>query len=120
MVGSSKLESQGNKSRRKNDKGPQDMKIDYVNVTTDLSTRDIWVLISKGLTKSNVSSYIWKNISKYRIQAKGIERAVCIAKECIYTSLHLEIFWLAAAWVLLCLCWLAFEAFCWFALFFGQ
>ena len=34
------LKSQGNKSRRKNDKGPQDMEIDCIkNVTTDLSAK---------------------------------------------------------------------------------
>ena len=34
------LKSHGNKSRRRNDKGPQDMKIDCIkNVATDLSTK---------------------------------------------------------------------------------
>ena len=34
------LKSHGNKSRRKNDKGPQDMEIDCIkNVTTDLSAK---------------------------------------------------------------------------------
>ena len=40
MAGSSVLKSQGNKSRRKTDKGPQDMEIDCIkNVTTDLSAK---------------------------------------------------------------------------------
>ena len=39
-------------------------------------------------------SFRWRNISEYRPQAKGIERAVCIAKEGIYTN------------------WLAFEEHC--------
>ena len=51
-------------------------------------------LVSKGLAKSNARSYHWRNISEYRPQAKGIERAVCIAKEGIYTN------------------WLAFEEHC--------
>ena len=33
-----------------------------------------------------MSAFHWRNISEYRPQAKGIERAVCIAKEGIYTN----------------------------------
>ena len=51
-------------------------------------------LMAKGLTKSNMRSFHWRNISEYRPQAKGIERAVGIAKEGIYTN------------------WLAFEEHC--------
>ena len=51
-------------------------------------------LVSKGLAKSNARSFHWRNISEYRPQAKGIERAVCISKEGIYTN------------------WLAFEEHC--------
>ena len=51
-------------------------------------------LVAKGLAKSNMRSFHWRNISEYRPQAKGIERAVCIAKEGIYTN------------------WLAFEEHC--------
>ena len=51
-------------------------------------------LMAKGLTKSNMRSFHWRNISEYRPQAQGIERAVGIAKEGIYTN------------------WLAFEEHC--------
>ena len=51
-------------------------------------------LMAKGLTKSNTRSFYWRNISKYKSQTKGIERAVGIAKEGIYTN------------------WLAFEEHC--------
>ena len=51
-------------------------------------------LMAKGLTKSNMRSFHWRNISEYRPQAKEIERAVGIAKEGIYTN------------------WLAFEEHC--------
>ena len=51
-------------------------------------------LMAKGLTRSNMRSFHWRNISEYRPQAKGIERAVGIAKEGIYTN------------------WLAFEEHC--------
>ena len=44
--------------------------------------------------KANMRSFYWRNISEFRFQAKGIERAVCIAKEGIYTN------------------WLAFEEHC--------
>ena len=50
--------------------------------------------MSKGLAKSNARAYHWRNISEYRPQAKGVEHAVCIAKEGIYTN------------------WLAFEVHC--------
>ena len=43
-------------------------------------------LMAKGLTRSNMRSFHWRNISEYRPQAKGIERAVGIAKEGIYTN----------------------------------
>ena len=33
-------------------------------------------LLEKGLRKSNVRAYHWRNISEYRPQAKGVERAV--------------------------------------------
>ena len=51
-------------------------------------------LTAKGLRKSNARAYHWRNISEYRPQAKGVERAVGIAKEGIYTN------------------WLAFEQHC--------
>ena len=51
-------------------------------------------LMAKELTKSNMRSFYWRNISEYRSQAKRIERAVGIAKEGIYTN------------------WLAFEEHC--------
>ena len=51
-------------------------------------------LMAKGLTKSNMRSFHWRNISEYRPQAEGIERAVGFAKEGIYTN------------------WLAFEEHC--------
>eukprot|EP00434_Breviolum_minutum_P046566 symbB.v1.2.042222.t1/scaffold9502.1/size3051/1 len=38
-------------------------------------------LVEKGLRKSNARAYHWRNISEYRPQAKGVERAVGIAKE---------------------------------------
>ena len=50
--------------------------------------------MAKGLSKSNARAYHWRNISEYRPQAKGVERAVGIAKEGIYTN------------------WLAFEQHC--------
>ena len=43
-------------------------------------------LVEKGLRKSNARAYHWRNISEYRPQAKGVERAVGIAKEGIYTN----------------------------------
>ena len=43
-------------------------------------------LVEKGLRKSNARAYHWRNISEYRPQAKGVERAVGIAKERIYTN----------------------------------
>ena len=51
-------------------------------------------LVERGLRKSNARAYHWRNISEYRPQAKGVERAVGIAKEGIYTN------------------WLAFEQHC--------
>ena len=51
-------------------------------------------LVEKGLRKSNARAYHWRNISEYRPQAKGVERAVGIAKEGVYTN------------------WLAFEQHC--------
>ena len=51
-------------------------------------------LVAKGLSKPNARAYHWRNISEYRPQAKGVERAVGIAKEGIYTN------------------WLAFEQHC--------
>ena len=48
-----------------------------IEVSTD-NERYLVDLVSKGLAKSNVRSYHWRNISEYRPQAKGIERAVCI------------------------------------------
>ena len=35
-------------------------------------------LVEKGLRKSNARAYHWRNISEYRPQAKGVERAVGI------------------------------------------
>ena len=43
-------------------------------------------LVEKGLRKSNARAYHWRNISEYRPQAKGVERAVGIAKEGVYTN----------------------------------
>ena len=51
-------------------------------------------LVENGLRKSDVRVYYYRNISEYRLQAKGVERAVGIAKEGIYTD------------------WLAFEQYC--------
>ena len=60
-------------------------------------------MISRGLAKSNARAYHWRNISEYRPQAKGVERAVCIAKEgIIFTN------------------WLAFEAKCQFRITTGR
>ena len=44
-------------------------------------------LVEKGLRKSNARAYHWRIISEYRPQAKGVERAVGIAKEGTYTKL---------------------------------
>ena len=43
-------------------------------------------LMAKGLHTSNARAYHWRKISEYRPQAKGVERAVGIAKEGIYTN----------------------------------
>ena len=43
-------------------------------------------LVEKGLRKSTVRVYHWRNISEYRPQVKGVKRAVGIAKEGIYTN----------------------------------
>ena len=64
-----------------------------IEVATD-NERYLVDMVSKGLAKSNARAYHWRNISEYRPQAKGVERAVCIAKEGIYTN------------------WLAFESKC--------
>ena len=64
-----------------------------IEVATD-NERYLVNLMSKGLAKSNARAYHGRNISEYRPQAKGVERAVCIAKEGIYTN------------------WLAFEVHC--------
>ena len=64
-----------------------------IEVATD-NEKYLVDLVSKGLGKSNVRAFHWRNISEYRPQAKGIERAVGIAKEGIYTN------------------WLAFEQHC--------
>ena len=66
-----------------------------VDVATD-NERYLVDMISRGLSKSksNARAYHWRNISEYRPQAKGVERAVCIGKEGIYTN------------------WLAFEEHC--------
>ena len=64
-----------------------------IEVATD-NERYLIDLMSKGLAKSNARAYHWRNISEYRPQAKGVERAVCIAKDGIYTN------------------WLAFEVHC--------
>ena len=42
-------------------------------------------MVSRGLAKSNARACHW-NISECRPQAKGVERAVCIAKEGLYTN----------------------------------
>ena len=54
----------------------------------------LWTWYQEDMAKSNARAYHWRNISEYRPQAKGVERAVCIAKESIYTN------------------WLAFESKC--------
>ena len=64
-----------------------------IEVATD-NERYLRDLVAKGLARSNMRSFHWRNTSEYRPQAKGIERAVCIAKEGIYTN------------------WLAFEEHC--------
>ena len=64
-----------------------------IEVATD-NERYLVDMVSRGLAKSNARAYHWRNISEYRPQAKGVERAVCIAKEGIYTN------------------WLAFESKC--------
>ena len=56
-----------------------------IEVATD-NERYLVDMISRGLAKSNARAYHWRNISEYRPQAKGVERAVCIAKEGIYTN----------------------------------
>ena len=56
-----------------------------IEVATD-NERYLMDLVAKGLARSNMRSFHWRNISEYRPQAKGIERAVCIAKEGIYTN----------------------------------
>ena len=64
-----------------------------IEVATD-SERYHVDMISRGLSKSNARAYHWRNISEYRPQAKGVERAVRLAKEGSYTN------------------WLAFEEHC--------
>ena len=64
-----------------------------IEVATD-NERYLVDMVSRGLAKSNARAYHWRNISEYRPQAKGVERAVCIAKEGIYIN------------------WLAFESKC--------
>ena len=55
------LKSHGNKSRRRNDKGPQDMEIDCIkNVTTDLSakacqTKDVLTEVDHPLSSAKTS-----------------------------------------------------------------
>ena len=56
-----------------------------VEVGTD-NERYLVDMTSRGLSKSNESAYHWRNVSEYRPQAKGVERAVCMAKEGIYTK----------------------------------
>ena len=56
-----------------------------IEVATD-NERYLVDMVSRGLAKSNARAYHWRNISEYRPQAKGVERAVCIAKEGIYTN----------------------------------
>ena len=65
----------------------------FIEVATD-NEGYLKDLMAQGLTKSNMRSFHWRNISEYRPQAKGIEGAVGIAKEGIYTN------------------WLAFEEHC--------
>ena len=73
--------------------GDRENDIKNIEVATD-NERYLMDLVAKGLARSNMRSFHWRNISEYRPQAKGIERAVCIAKEGIYTN------------------WLAFEEHC--------
>ena len=56
-----------------------------IEVATD-NERYLVDMVSKGLAKSNARAYHWRNTSEYRPQAKGVERAVRLAKEGIYTN----------------------------------
>ena len=62
-------------------------------------------LMAKGLTKSNMRSFHWRNISEYRPQAKGIERAVVLQKKAFTQigSLLKNIVSVGLLWNLLCL-----------------
>ena len=46
-----------------------------IEVATD-NERYLVDMVSRGLAKSNARAYHWRNISEYRPQAKGVERAV--------------------------------------------
>ena len=61
-----------------------------VEVATD-NEAALKSLVERGLAANSTRGYHWRNISEARPQAKGIERAVYITKEGIYTnSLALE------------------------------
>ena len=61
------LKSHGDKSRRKNDKGPQDMEIDCIkNVTTDLSakacqTKDVLTEVDHPLSSAKTSESCFRS-----------------------------------------------------------
>ena len=42
--------------------------------------------VERGLAASSARGYHWRNISEARLQAKDMERAVCIMKEGIYAN----------------------------------
>ena len=56
-----------------------------VEVATD-NEAALKSLVERGLAASSARGYHWRNISEARLQAKGIERAVCIMKEGIYAN----------------------------------
>ena len=49
-----------------------------IEVATD-NERYLVDMMSRGMSKSNARADHWRNISEYRPQAKGVERAACIA-----------------------------------------
>ena len=63
-------------------------------------------LMAKGLTKSNMRSFHWRNISEYRPQAKGIEREPWVLQKKTFTPIGLllkNIVSVGLLWNLLCL-----------------
>ena len=70
------LKSHGNKSRRRNDKGPQDMEIDCIkNVTTDLSakacqTKDVLTKVDHPLSSAKTSeSYVSDSSAETKVSS---------------------------------------------------